>query len=48
MDGEPPHVTVWDEGLPGALLVRVPDADHASHQDRPEVVNEVLTRLWQS
>ncbi|MFE6691150.1 alpha/beta fold hydrolase [Streptomyces sp. NPDC057743] len=32
----------------GARHVRVPDTDHAPHQDRPEVVNEVLARLWQS
>ncbi|MFK0290341.1 alpha/beta fold hydrolase [Streptomyces sp. NPDC090442] len=31
----------------GTRHVRVPDTDHAPHQDRPEVVNEVLTRLWQ-
>ncbi|GGX30340.1 alpha/beta fold hydrolase [Streptomyces noursei] len=32
----------------GARHVRVPGTDHAPHQDRPEVVNDVLARLWQS
>ncbi|MFE7318968.1 alpha/beta fold hydrolase [Streptomyces sp. NPDC057555] len=31
----------------GARHVQVPGTDHTPHQDRPEVVNEVLTRLWQ-
>ncbi|MCE4942468.1 alpha/beta fold hydrolase [Streptomyces noursei] len=31
----------------GARHVQVPGTDHMPHQDRPDVVNEVLTRLWQ-
>ncbi|MFC5248873.1 alpha/beta fold hydrolase [Streptomyces nigrescens] len=31
----------------GARHVRVSGAGHAPHQDRPEEVNAVLTRLWQ-
>ncbi|UKY53902.1 alpha/beta fold hydrolase [Streptomyces inhibens] len=32
----------------GARHVRVAGADHAPHQDRPDAVNAVLTRMWQS
>ncbi|MFG2138040.1 hypothetical protein [Streptomyces sp. NPDC048650] len=32
----------------GARHVRVSGADHAPHQDRPEEMNALLTRVWQS
>ncbi|WP_407548762.1 alpha/beta hydrolase [Streptomyces sp. Pv4-95] len=32
----------------GARHVRVQGADHTPHQDRPDAVNAVLTRMWQS
>ncbi|MEU5211127.1 alpha/beta hydrolase [Streptomyces sp. NPDC020742] len=32
----------------GARHVRISGTDHSPHQDRPEVVNAILTRLWQS
>jgi pimeloyl-ACP methyl ester carboxylesterase len=30
----------------GAELVRVPDADHLPHRDRPEQVNACLRNIW--
>ena len=40
MVNEPVRVTVWQD-RPGGDRV-VPGADHAPHQDRPEVVNRLL------
>lgn len=34
------------EELLGAERLRIPDAGHSPHSERPEVVNPALLRLW--